>query len=227
MQEQKNIYTIPEGARKVLIKRPDDFYEEIQRVAFETCRGSVPQGYIDKSIRQFEGGYLYVIGNKIIGFILWKIIKNKQKQAFENITGRNTIPSKYLDILLLCAKKTDTNIGYTLLFDAEKYCLSKVIPFMKISPINSKVQQYYKQYGFITGSTIGDVVMYKPVNELILEENNTRKISSRKKTRKNPRKSIFTEDDKRIIDHINTNGRDLENTLSYQFVNKNFFNDTS
>jgi hypothetical protein len=225
MQEQKNIYTIPEEPKKVFIRKPDDFYEEILTVAFETCRESVPQGYIDKVLRQFEGGYLYVIGNKILGFILWKITKNKNKDKYSNFDGRPIIPTKYLDIMLLCAKKTYTNLGYTLLYDAEKYCLTKYIPFMKISPINYKIEQYYRGYGFITGHTVGDVIMHKPVNEMILEENNTHKISSRKRTRKNPRRSIFTDDDKQIIDYINANGRELEKRLSYQLVHKNFFKD--
>jgi len=160
-----------------------------------------------------------------LGFILWKITKNKKKETFPNIDGRPTIPSKYLDIMLLCAKKTDTNLGYALLYDAEKYCLNKYIPFMRISPLNFRIEQYYRNYGFITGQTVNNVIMHKPVNELILEEDNTRKISSRRKTRKNPKKSIFTDDDKHIIDYINTNGRELEKRLSYQLVHKNFFND--
>jgi hypothetical protein len=199
-----NIYTSLIGSRRIFINSAQTFYaKKIKQHATDICRHKITQSYINSAINSYKNGYIYIIGDEIIGFVIWKLITlNPQLEL-----SPNPIPTKHLFIQLICAQPTDTTLGYTMLYDVEQYCYQHNIPCMELHTNDIKLEEYYKTYGFYTTQKFPFIMMWKPVLELLT-------LNPRRKTRKNSKTNISPHN-RRVIEFLRDNGRNLEIGLNY------------
>jgi len=204
-----NIYTRPDTIRKICINSKSiSFIKEVKRHALTICRNEISESYINKTCKTFTNGYVYIRENNILGFILWKLQIHKQDEQ------KNTelLPSKSLFIQLLCAEKTGTDFGYSMLSDVETYCVNTSIPTMSLEPGNTKLETYYHEYGFKLLCRYPKKIMTKPILELLTIPQN------RAKTRK-IRQNTLTTHDRQLIQYLSENGSKLEADINYTLFN--------
>lgn len=184
------------------------FYaDELHEHSNEVCRDEFGQDLINAAINNYRNGYVYTIGREIIGFVIWKTVSHYTQSP----NYPNPVPSKHLKILLICSKKTDTTLGYTMLYDVQNYCYQNNIPCMELQALNRKLETYYKGLGFFTTQKFPDILMWKPITELLT-------LNSRQKTRKNNRNNISAHD-RKAIEFLRDNGHTLEEGLDYTLPN--------
>lgn len=200
-----NIYTSPDYVRRIYFnKRNRAFVDEIKEHAMNICRKKISQQYINKALRNFSDGYIYVDRNVIIGFIIWNIIKS------ENTNNR--YPTKIANILLVCAEKTDTTFGYKMLDDVETYCAKNGISFMTLELAYDELEPYYKKFGFYRTNVplFNNIKMSKAVNILI----NANFSKSRRRTQKSKhRYDPISKKDKALIEYYNANYENIEKEM--------------
>jgi hypothetical protein len=210
-----DIYTAPNKIKKIFINPAQlHFIKELKRHASEVCRNEISQSYINSTFNKFKNGFMYTIGNQLIGFIIWKI----ETYNFEEHLNTEHMPTKQLYIQIICAKKTDTNLGYTMLSDVESYCVKNGIPVISLKPVTKKIENYYHTYGFKTYAVLPEVIMTKPVEALLLLNINT------SHTRKVGKKSKLNPHDKKLIQYLMDHSSELEEKINYERANftKNF-----
>lgn len=204
-----NIYTAPKNIKRTFMSSKQTFYaDELHEHAAKICREEFGQDVINAAINNYKNGYVYTIGREIIGFVIWKIIINKIDSPFYP----NPVPSKHLKILLICAKKTGTTLGYTMLNDVENYCYQTNIPCMELHAINIQLEEYYKQYGFFTTQKFPIIIMWKPILKLL-------ELKGPHKTRRNSRSNISAHD-RKAIEFLRDNGHTLEEGLNYTLIDE-------
>jgi hypothetical protein len=211
-----NIYTSPDNIIKKTVKPSQtSLVLEMKKHAYSVCRETISENYINNILNPFKSGFkngfVYLDeNNEIIGFIVWTIQK---QDPIINMTTSEPPPraSKYMYILLLCAKPTNTTLGYTMLWDAESYCIENAIPAMRLVPATKSLFPYYQKYGFITGQNLPNLVLYKPIVYLIQTPNLKYKTN---KTRKRGRKNKpLSENDRKAIEYMNTTIREISDTM--------------
>lgn len=212
----KDIYTVPEKIKRILIDKSQYRYTKvIKKYAFNICRNGISQEYVNRVCNNFSNAYIYFVDDQIIGFIIWKLKKNDPLDHL----NPTYIPTKELYIQLICAKKTGTNFGYTMLSDVESYCVKNGIPIVSLEPINISLETYYHKYGFITDSIIRGniIIMTKPIVSLLLPNRNTRY------TRKTGRKiTLLDPHDRKLIQYLVDSSSELEEKINY--IRANFIN---
>lgn len=204
-----NIYTAPKNIKRTFMSSKQTFYaDELHEHATKVCRDEFGQDVINSAINNYKNGYVYTIGRDIIGFVIWKIITNKIDSPFYP----NPVPSKHLKILLICATKTGTTLGYTMLNDVENYCYQNSIPCMELHAINIQLEEYYKKYGFFTTQKFPIIIMWKPTLRLL-------ELKGPHKTRRNSRNNISAHD-RKAIEFLRDNGHTLEEGLNYTLLDQ-------
>ena len=170
-----NIYQQPDDFEKTLFHRSNrDIARIIKNHAYNICKNTIPQAYINNSINRFNRGYVYKVNNLIIGFIIWEI-KNKNINTYKNT---NLYTGSELHILLICAN-TNNRFGTQLLYDVEEYALSQGINIITLIPANDELVKFYKKNGFKMVSQYPQPLMLKNIEVLKI-----------KRTRKTLRKSL-------------------------------------
>lgn len=189
---------MPEGVKRTFIHSSQiHIVKELKRHVYDTCRGTISQEYINNSCNKFKDGYLYTKGNEIVGIVLWKIITPTAQQLEQN----KELPTKYVFIQLLCTGISGERLGYTMLFDVEKYCVSHMIPVIILEPTHKYLEHYYRTVGFRLLSCYPNKMMTKPVERLL-----TQSVSKTRRRMRNTR-------DKRIIQYLLENGESMEQQL--------------
>lgn len=211
-----NIYTSPNGILKRFVKPSQtSLVLEMKNHAYNICRESISETYINNILNPFKSGFkngfVYTDENdEILGFIVWDI-KKQEPNVIMSTTEPPPLVSKHMYILLLCAKPTNTTLGYTMLWDAETYCIENAIPSMRLVPATKSLFPYYQKYGFITGQNLPNLVLYKPVLELLkLNPLNYRTNKTRKRGKKY---KLLSDKDRKAIEYMNTTIREISNTM--------------
>jgi hypothetical protein len=201
--EIDDIYTSPDYVKRIYFnKRNKAFVDEIKEHAMDVCRKKISQQYINRALKIFTDGYVYVNGKMITGFIIWNIIK----------TESNDQPTKILQVLLLCAEKTNTTFGYKILDDIETYAAKNGISFISLELAYNELEPYYKKFGFFRTNVplFNKIRMSKPVN-ILLNSNFSR---SRRGTQKSKhRYDPIPKKDRALISFYNNNFKDVEAEL--------------
>jgi hypothetical protein len=185
LDSMDNIYPI---VRKTFITNEDKaFVKTLRDESQNICRESIDPNYIKRSFKKFKQGFLYndEIGKRL-GFCIWKV---------DEILRKDGGTSKYvLNLLLICSRYQSLKLSRNMFFDLDNYCKENGIEKIKLQPVNSKIEEYYKTFGFQTLQKISE----DDITEMIKIVYTSIAI---KKTRKN--KSQTRQTRKKSIDYKN------------------------
>jgi hypothetical protein len=141
--------------KEFITKYDSSIKKQLKVIANNICYDTIPQRYIDNSIKKYEYGYVYRDtrnNNKIIAFVLWSIIKSPETSLNE------------LHIHIICGK----GLGMLMFNDIEEYAIQSKINTITLVPSNDKVKAHYiDSYGFkLRGydKKIDGIIYYKNIN---------------------------------------------------------------
>jgi hypothetical protein len=170
-----NIYTAPNGlVRRTVRSGSMGLIKELYAHATTVCRNQISEQYIADILNpdniKFSKGYAYFLKDELVGFVVWTVknmdtIPTERPRMSNNTTPKGATKILYID--LICAKETGTTLGYTMLYDVEKYCIDKAIPFMKLIPGEESLIPYYEKYGFTLTSKEKETIMSKAIVTLL------------------------------------------------------------
>ena len=134
------------------------FISDIRAHADDVCRYKIPVQYIRYAFNHFKGGICYFNEiNEIMGFAIWKVIKNTMSKSTLNV-------SKMMYVYLICAPATSYKFGNILFPDLDTYCYDNNINTIQLEAQNPDLIPYYNRYGFVQIPTINKpYLMEKPV----------------------------------------------------------------
>jgi hypothetical protein len=141
LDSMDNIYPIVR--RTYITNENKAFVKTLRDESLRICRESIDPKYTKRMFKKFKEGFLYndEIGRRL-AFCIWKV---------EEILRKDGRPSKYvLNLLLICSRHQSLKLGRNMFFDLDNYCKEKGIETIKLQPVNSKIEEHYKTYGFVT-----------------------------------------------------------------------------
>lgn len=115
---------------KFPLSQNKDDVEWLHLHAYELCRGGISREYIRSAIKQFTNGFIYFEDGQISGISMWNMVDG------------------HMNILLVCAVKSERRVGTQLVKDLEQYCLKRSIPYMSVVILDS-VEPFYTKMGFV------------------------------------------------------------------------------
>jgi hypothetical protein len=132
------------------------------------CKGIINEQYVNRAMNRFNGGYIYQSAtHSNVGFCIWKTSTEVSKE-------KGGFATQHMELLLICAKDPELQLGPLMLNDVELYCSSHGISTITLQPLNEKLRVWYRKFGY---SDAGPIKMGKMVTPFIVprERNRTRK----------------------------------------------------
>lgn len=162
---------------RILFHRFDSIVPSLKNQAETICRNRISEEYIKRVFKKFEYGYAYRAPNdEYIGFCIWKTSKiNKISKE----KGKENESYTSLNILLICAKQSEFQIGKLIFFDLDTYCVNRNIEYIELEPLKDLIE-YYKGFGFKLVQELRGIKMQKKISipSLIrVPRNKTRKVT--------------------------------------------------
>jgi len=151
----------------------------LKKQANYICKDVINSRYIRMAFNKFDTGYAYRDeDDTIVGFCIWKtyIVPPMYKSSSTN----SQEDTRYVYILLFCAKFPELKLGRMMLQDVEDYCIDHAISSIRLEPSHETTHTYYKKMGYTVHTTPNNrVEMFKNVQPIVLK-----RVTNRNKTRR-------------------------------------------
>jgi hypothetical protein len=174
MNEAFNVGNIshPTLSRSLIDKRDGRMRSVLKRQAEFICRGVINEDYVARAMNRMNGGFLYQsVEDSNVGFCIWKTVTEVSK-------AKGGTDTRHMELLLICAKDPELHLGPLMLNDIELYCSSHGISSITLQPLNEKLREWYRKFGYSDART---TKMEKAVSSFLWsflipkERNKTRK----------------------------------------------------
>jgi len=170
MNEAFNVGNIshPTLSRSLIDKRDGRMRSVLKRQAEFICRGVINEDYVTRAMNRMNGGFLYQsVEDSNVGFCIWKTVTEVSK-------AKGGTDTRHMELLLICAKDPELHLGSLMLNDIELYCSSHGISSITLQPLNEKLREWYRKFGYSDATT---TKMEKAVSSFLVskERNKTRK----------------------------------------------------
>jgi hypothetical protein len=184
LEPYNNIYMNPR--RTYFTNSDKEFIRTLRDESHRICREEINPDYIKKVFKKFKEGFLYndEIGRRL-AFCIWKVNEHPRKDGY----GSDYI----LNLLLICSKHKELKLSQTMFHDLESYCMTNRIAQIELEAVNSKVEELYKTFGFISmpkvieGNNTVKMVKGVYVRKLRKKTETNKSYSSLRLTRKKPK----------------------------------------
>lgn len=151
---------LPNNIQRILFHRSDSIVSSLRAQADTICRNRISEEYIKRVFKKFNYGYAYKAPNdEYIGFCIWKISKITKTSKEK---GVNNESYSLMNLLLICTKQAEFQVGKLIFFDLDSYCTTNKIEYIELEPLKDLVE-YYKGFGFKLTQEIRGIKMQKKI----------------------------------------------------------------